>query len=147
MQYYYNFDLSSIVTPLNVGEYTQMLNESGYDRKETEFLVDGFTNGFDIGYRGKTKRQSKSNNIPFTVGNKYILWEKIMEEVKEKLYTGPFAEVPFENFIQSPVGLVPQKGNKTRLIFHLSYLFWKTQKMDQSTAQLQRSGVLCTTMI
>ena len=57
------------------------------------------------------------------MGNKYILWEKIMEEVKEKCYAGPFTEVPFENFIQSPVGLVPKKGNKIRLIFHLSYCF------------------------
>ena len=83
-------------------------------------MLDGFTNGFDIGYRGPLIRQSKSQNIPFTVGNKVILWNKIMKEVKAGGYAGPFEEIPFENFIQSPVGLVPKKGDKTRLIFHLS---------------------------
>ena len=31
--------------------------------------------------------------------------------------------VKFKNFIQSPIGLVPKSGGKTRLIFHLSYNF------------------------
>ena len=45
-----------------------------------------------------------------------------MKEVQAKRYTGPFDRVPFTNFIQSPIGLVPKdKGKKTRLIFHLSY--------------------------
>ena len=101
-----------------------MLREANYDEGETKFLVNGFRESFDIGYRGPETRRSTSKNIPFTVGNKYILWEKIMAEVKEKRFAGPFSEVPFENFIQSPIGLVPKKGkNKTRLIFHLSYNF------------------------
>ena len=32
-----------------------------------------------------------------------------------------FDSPPFESYIQSPIGLVPKDGNKTRLIFHLSY--------------------------
>ena len=45
-----------------------------------------------------------------------------MKEVKEGRYAGPFANVPFDNYIQSPIGLVPKDGgNKTRLIFHLSH--------------------------
>ena len=46
-----------------------------------------------------------------------------MKEVKEGRYAGPFDKVPYENFIQSPIGLVPKAGNKTRLIFHLSFEF------------------------
>ena len=46
-----------------------------------------------------------------------------MNEVKERRYARPFEEIPFKNYIQSPVGLVPKKGGKTRLIFHLSYIF------------------------
>ena len=46
-----------------------------------------------------------------------------MSEVKHTRYTGPFEEIPFENYIQSPIGLVPKAGNKTRQIFHLSYNF------------------------
>ena len=46
-----------------------------------------------------------------------------MKEVKEKRYAGPFEEIPYkDDFIQSPVGLVPKDGGKEcRLIFHLSH--------------------------
>ena len=57
------------------------------------------------------------------VGDKVDLWNKIMKEVEAKRVAGPFDEIPFENYIQSPVGLVPKAGNKTRMIFHLSYIF------------------------
>ena len=46
-----------------------------------------------------------------------------MKEVRAKRVAGPFTQVPFENFIQSPVGLMPKAGGKTRMIFHLSYNF------------------------
>ena len=45
-----------------------------------------------------------------------------MKEVQLGRYAGPFLMPPFENYIQSPIGLVPKDGGtKTRLIFHLSY--------------------------
>ena len=45
-----------------------------------------------------------------------------MKEVREKRYAGPFEKIPFKNYIQSPLGLVPKDGGKdVRLIFHLSY--------------------------
>ena len=46
-----------------------------------------------------------------------------MKQVAERRYAGPFEQIPFQNYIQSPIGLVPKAGNKTRLIFHLSYNF------------------------
>ena len=48
-----------------------------------------------------------------------------MKEVGHSRYAGPFRfeDIPFQNFIQSPIGLVPKAGNQTRLIFHLSYDF------------------------
>ena len=50
-------------------------------------------------------------NLKFQgVGNKVILWNKIMKEVKLKRFTGPFERIPFENYIQSPIGLVPKDG-------------------------------------
>ena len=100
-----------------------MLIASKYNPRETEFLVDGFTNGFDIGYEGLKIRKDTSRNIPITVGSKEILWGKIMKEVKAGRYVGPFDTIPYENYIQSPIGLVPKAGGKTRLIFHLSHNF------------------------
>ena len=44
-----------------------------------------------------------------------------MKEVKLKRVAGPFNNIPFESYIQSPIGLVPKAKDQTRLIFHLSY--------------------------
>ena len=44
-----------------------------------------------------------------------------MKEVKLPHFAGPVDEIPFDNFIQSPIGLAPKGGNETRLIFHLSH--------------------------
>ena len=103
----------------------KLLWETNYDTKKRQFLVNGFREGFDLGYKRPqnfVKRQF-ALNLKIRVGSKTELWNKIMNEVKLKRYAGPFAdEPPFEEFIQSPIGLVPKdKGTKTRLIFHLSY--------------------------
>ena len=112
-----------------MGVLKDLLLESRYDAEETRFLVDGFTNGFDIGYQGPVERQSTSENIPLTVGTQVDLWTKIMKEVECKRVAGPFESIPFKNFIQSPVGLVPKAGRKTRMIFHLSFNFHKGKEV------------------
>ena len=99
------------------------MRESRYDDSERKFLVKGFSEGFSIEYGGPEARTDEARNIPFTVGNKQVMWDKIMEEVRLGRYAGPFLSPPYGNYIQSPVGLVPKSGNKTRLIFHLSYDF------------------------
>ena len=116
--------MESIVTPLNVSKFKEILEETKYNPDETKFLIDGFTTGFDIGYHGTTVRQCYSDNIPITVGSTQELWSKIMKEVRAGRYAGPYKSVPFSNFIQSPIGLVPKAGNKTQLIFHLSFEFF-----------------------
>ena len=120
--YYENFDLQNIVTPVDVNKLESLLNDGGYDKCKTEFLVDGFRNRFSIGYEGETEVQITPPNLKLRIGNKIELWNKVMKEVKEKRYAGPFEEIPFKNYIQSPIGLVPKDNRaKTRLIFHLSY--------------------------
>ena len=94
--------------PVRVDQYEKLLIDSGYDQQKTEFLVDGFRNGFDIGYQGNEKVKMRAPNLKFRgVGNEKILWNKVMKEVKEKRYAGPFKEIPFEHCIQLPIGLVP----------------------------------------
>ena len=110
-----------------------MLKEAQYDERETKFLVDGFRTGFPLNYQGNTKVKMKSPNLKITIGTEIDLWNKVMKEVKLKRYAGPFKKVPFEYFIQSPIGLVPKDGGKdTRLIFHLSY----PRRKGGETAQL-----------
>ena len=121
-----NFDLSNICTPVSAKEFNELLERTNYEDKERRFLIKGFTTGFSLKYRGSFNRTDLSDNIPFTpgVGNRIEMWNKIMKEVKNKRYAGPFEEIPFNNYAQSPIGLVPEDGGaQTRLIFHLSYEF------------------------
>ena len=118
-----NYDLENIFSPVDADMLEKLLNEADYDTKKTTFLVDGFRNGFSLGYHGEESVRHKSKNLRFTIGNKTILWNKVMKEVKNLRYAGPYEEPPFEFFIQSPIGLVPKdNGQNTRLIFHLSHL-------------------------
>ena len=122
MLYYENLDITNIYTPVNPDQLEQLLVQTKYNQEETTFLVEGFRNGFDLGYRGPENIQQRSKNLKFSIGDKTELWNKVMKEVKEKRYAGPFKEIPYSNYIQSPIGLVPKDGGKkTRLIFHLSH--------------------------
>ena len=60
--YFENFDLESVVTPVDVQQFSKLLAESGYDKDKTAFLVNGFTRGFSIGYDGPTKVQQTAPN-------------------------------------------------------------------------------------
>ena len=100
-------------------------------------MIDGLRNGFSIGYEGQREITQESSNIPFKqgVGNRMELWEKMMKETKMKRFAGPFSkeDIPFDFYIQSPVGLVPKGENQTRLIFHLSYEFDQNGSINGNT--------------
>ena len=117
-----NFDLNNIFTPVRADRLEQLLIETNYDHSKTRMIVDGFKEGFDLGYRGPWDVQITSNNLKFVIGNEAELWDKMVNEVKSRRFAGPYRNIPFEHYIQSPIGLVPKDGGtKTRLIFHLSY--------------------------
>ena len=122
ISWFENYDLKNIETPVKVAEYKKLLIEANYDKQKTKYLVNGFKRGFSLRFQGDRKVQRDAPNLPFTIGNETILWNKVMAEVEAKRFAGPFKEPPFKHYIQSPIGLVPKdKGKKTRLIFHLSY--------------------------
>ena len=119
---YSNMDLENVITPVDVDRFQYLLQLAGYDEQKTNFLISGFRDGFSIGYEGDMCVQRTSPNLKLHIGNETILWNKVMKEVKENRYAGPFESPPFKYYIQSPIGLVPKDGGlKTRLIFHLSY--------------------------
>ena len=117
-----NFDIDKIITPVKVGELHKLLIETKYNKQKTDTMVTGFKNGFEIGYEGNRKIKRTAPNLRLTIGTKTDLWNKVMKEVEKKRYAGPFQHIPYEYYIQSPIGLVPKdNGKDTRLIFHLSY--------------------------
>lgn len=126
--WYENYDLTSIVTPVKVEVLRRLLIETKYDRSKTEFLVNGFTSGFTLGYQGPQDRRTYAKNHKLRAGNKVVLWNKIMKEVREKRVTGPHLEPPYDSFIQSPITLIEKKGStsndpveRCRLIYDLSW--------------------------
>ena len=137
----------NVVMPIHIKEFANILNEAGYNKDKAAYLVQGFTNGFDIGYRGPKQRKHESNNIPIKpgVGSLLEMWNKIMKEVKEN-YAGPFEWPPTSYYVQSPLGLVPKAGNKTRLIFHLSFDFGEEDE-QKSTGTHQNIYVQWNIMI
>ena len=113
------------MVPIKVDMLRRLLKESNYNREESEFLLNGFINGFDIGYEGPEDRSDTSRNVLFRdgVGSKQELWEKLIKEVQLKRYAGPFEKITYRSYIQFPIGLVLKAGGKRRQIFHLSYDF------------------------
>ena len=67
-----------------------------------------------------------------------------MNEVKARRYAGLFKkqQLPFKNYVQSPIGLVPKAGGKTRLIFHLSFDFG--MKEEQRSVNFHTPKHRCT---
>ena len=117
-----NYNLDNIVTPVNAEAFGKLLKEAGYPQNKIDFISRGFSEDFDLGYQGPSDVQMKSANLQLRIGKKTELWNKVMKEVAVNRMAGPFEKIPFECYIQSPIGLVPQDGGKkTRLIFHLSH--------------------------
>ena len=86
--------------------FADMLKQSGYDKSESEFIINGFTHGFPIHYNGPVNHRDTSNNLPLKCGTAFDLWEKVMKEVSQKHFAGPFDTIPFDTYVQSPIGLI-----------------------------------------
>ena len=56
-----------IKTPIQVDQLERFLCNTGYDEEKSNYLIDGFTNGFDIGYRGPKNHNDQAPNLPFKV--------------------------------------------------------------------------------
>ena len=114
--------METVKTPVNWKNFNKLLKLSNFDRKKRKFIIKGFRQGFKLQYTGDRNVKMTAPNLKLTVGSKTELWNKVMNEVKLGRFAGPYEKPPFDNFVQSPIGLVPKDGGrKTRLIFHLSY--------------------------
>ena len=50
--YHENFNLTSVVTPINPMKFRDLLLQANYPKNKVDFLYEGFSKGFSIGYDG-----------------------------------------------------------------------------------------------
>lgn len=106
-------------TPIRVGPLNNLL--SGYSEVLRRPLIQGFTEGFSIGFTGVCP-PFKVTNLKSALSDMAIVDGKISDELTQGRVAGPFPNPPFPNFVSSPLGLVPKKAKgKFRLIHHLSF--------------------------
>ena len=75
---YANFDLENLFTPVDANKLDEILTQSGYDQEKTRNLVNGFREGFTLGYQGRRDIKIRSPNLKFHVGDEIELWNKVM---------------------------------------------------------------------
>ena len=129
-----NHDLDNVITPVDAKAFEGLLQMFNYPLDKIKFLIDGFTEGFDICYQGPKCVRHSAPNLKLRVGSPTALWNKVIKEVNLGQYAGPFETPPFQYFIQSPIGLVPKDGGKdVQLIFHLSFPKNRMESVNANT--------------
>jgi len=158
-----NKNISNIAnTPINTTELQQQAN--GYDTQKLNTIMNGFVNGFKIQYAGPRLYRT-AKNLRSAIARPEIVTEKINTEILAGRVAGPFDFPPFDNFIVSPLGLVPKKQTilnsdetkRFRMIHHLSYPEGESindyidpaltsveyTSFDEAVALIQRLGKNC----
>ena len=119
---------SNPVTCVRIDRLTTVLHD--YDPFLKNFLIQGFSYGFHIHYSNLQSR-FESPNLLSANDQPNIVTEKLHKEIKAGRVAGPFSALPFDNFVVSPLGLVPKKApNEFQLIKHLSYPHENSVKMS-----------------
>ena len=88
---------------------------------DRSFIVQGFEEGFDIGFEGTQCAFTARNSLSVN-SNLQAALGKVKAEVSLGRIAGPFSEPPLENFRCSPLALrAKSTPNKFRLLHNLSY--------------------------
>ena len=116
----------SATTPVNVEVLRFEL--AGYpDLTMKDYLLNGFTHGFDIGYKGPRRAVQCQNQLSASANPEHIT-EAIKKELLRGHTAGPFLSPPFKDLHCSSLGAVPKKDGSYRLIMDLSSP-WATRSM------------------
>ena len=110
---------SKPVTPVKVDRLNSLLN--GYCPSLAHYLVTGFTFGFCTSFLGE-RCAAESPNFKSALQQPLIVQSKLQKECEAGRIVGLFLSPPFQNFVCSPLDIVPKKDpSEFRLIHHLSY--------------------------
>lgn len=97
----------SISTPIRIYSLTHYLQN--YESELANFLIQGFTFGFKIPYKGP--RQFRlSRNLSSIEGKEHILQQRIDQELKHQRIAGPFCKPPFIPVRSSSPSIISRKG-------------------------------------
>ena len=104
--------------PINVDRLRKFLINHP-DTNLVNFLIDGFCNGFSIGYTGSST-PGQCRNLLSARSNTEAVSSAISKEVTRGNTAGPFYSLPFVSLHCSPLGAVPKKDGSHRIILVLS---------------------------
>ena len=109
-----------ITSPVNVQALRDFLME--YPCPGTrDYLISGFTHGFDIGFRGTFEDpNTRPPNLRSARDNSDLVNDAIAKELSRGHTSGPFPFPPFPHTHCSPIGAAPKPDGSVRLILDLS---------------------------
>ena len=108
------------ITPINVA-YLQHELQNHPNVSFVSNLVQGFRDGFSIGFEGP-RMPRFSHNLKSADEHPDLVTKKLLKEVCLGRTARPFLSPPFQNFQIYPIGVVPKKHSlEWRTIFHLSH--------------------------
>ena len=107
-----------VVAPINVLVLCKYLTVHP-DRNFVNFLLDGFTNGFSVGYQGPLTA-GQCRNLLSARSNPAVSNSCHIKKIQRSHTAGPFDIMPFPLLHCSPLGAVPKKDGTYRIILDLS---------------------------
>ena len=111
-------EVHPLCTPIRPLTLARFMSEHP-DERFISTLINGFTNGFHIGYHGPRTPQ-QAPNLRSGSEHPMIIDDALSKEIRANRLAGPFDTIPYPNLRISGVGVVPKKDGSWRLINHLS---------------------------
>ena len=110
-------NLPTPIKPSRLAYYLQ-----GYDEGLTQYILDGFRNGFSLHTHNFKNSSVAPHNSSIAMRNPDAVTEKITKELQLNHIAGPFTSPPMPNFHVSPLSLRPKSDNSGwRLLHDLSF--------------------------
>ena len=109
------------MTPLQADQFALELQHHP-DRQLVNYVLDGISHGFRLGFSPSRKLKSAKNNKPSALQRAAVVDEYLAHEVSLGRVAGPFTSPPLPNLQVSSFGVIPKWGQqgKWRLIVDLS---------------------------
>ena len=111
-------ELTRAHTPLRHSQFeSELVNHP--DKAFVSRLLEGIRHGVSIGYQGP-RGPTNTCNLSSAYEHPDVIESELQKEVNSGRIQGPFVERPLPALRCSGLGVVPKKGNKWRMILHLS---------------------------